>query len=180
MQLVEQHIISKGDPRFYRIDEMALASKNLWNLANYFVRQSFIFEGTYLNNTAVYYLVKSSDAYRALPRKISNQVLIQHDQAWTAFFEEVEAYQWHPEQFSGRPKLPKYKHKTEGRNLLVFELGAIWKAHLAHREIAVSHLGWLVETKQDSKQIKQVRIVPKADHYVIEVVYLVYGPLVAR
>jgi hypothetical protein len=27
MQLVEQHIISKGDPRFQNIDEMALASK---------------------------------------------------------------------------------------------------------------------------------------------------------
>lgn len=171
MQLVEQHIISKGDPRFQGIDEMAFASKNLWNLANYYVRQSFIFEHSYLNNAAVYHLVKSSDAYQALPRKVSNQVLIQLDQAWTAFFEAVEAYQEHPERFTGRPKLPKYKHKTAGRNLLVFELGAIWKAHLAQREIAVSQLGWLVETKQNPKQIQQVRLVPKADHYVVEVIY---------
>src|SRR5258707_4368659 len=150
---------------------MVFASKNLWNLANYFVRQSFIFEHTYLNNTAVYHLVKSSDAYQALPRKVSNQVLIQLDQAWTAFFEEVEAYREHPERFTGRPRLPKYKHKTQGRNLLVFERGALWKTHLAHREIAVSPLGWLVETKQNPKQIQQVRIVPKADHYVVEVIY---------
>ncbi len=173
MQLVEQHIISKSDPRYQQIDEMAFASKNLWNLANYFVRQAFIFEHIYLNNAAVYHLVKSSDAYQALPRKVSNQVLIQLDKAWTAFFEAAEAYQEHPEQFTGRPRLPKYKHKTEGRNLLVFELGAIWKAHLAQREIAVSQLGWLVETKQTPKQIKQVRIVPKADHYVVEVIYQV-------
>ncbi len=173
MQLVEQHVISKSDPRFQSIDEMALASKNLWNLANYSVRQAFIFEHTYLKNTAVYQLVKSSDAYKALPRKVSNQVLIQLDTAWTAFFEEVEAYREHPERFTGRPKLPKYKHKTQGRNLLVFERGAIWKAHLAHREIAVSQLGWLVETKQNPKHISQVRIVPKADHYVVEVVYQV-------
>ncbi len=171
MQLVEQHMIGKRDPRFQRIDEMAFASKNLWNLANYYVRQSFIFEHSYLNNAAVYHLVKSSDAYQALPRKVSNQVLIQLDKAWTAFFEAVEAYREHPEQFKGRPKLPKYKHKTSGRNLLVFELGAIWKTHLAHREIAVSQLGWLVETKQNPKQIKQVRIVPKADQYVVEVIY---------
>src|SRR6266704_1581526 len=145
MQLVEQHVLSTRDPRFQSIDEMAFASKNLWNLANYSVRQAFIFEHSYLNNTAVYHLVKSSDAYQALPRKVSNQVLIQLDKAWTAFFEAMQAYQEHPEQFTGRPRLPKYKHKTSGRNLLVFELGAIWKAHLAHREIAVSHLGWLVE-----------------------------------
>jgi putative transposase len=135
------------------------------------VRQSFIFEHSYLNDTAVYHLVKSSDAYQALPRKVSNQVLIQLDKAWTAFFEAVEAYREHPEQFTGRPKLPKYKHKTEGRNLLVFELGAIWKTHLAYREIAVSQLGWLVETKQNPKLVKQVRIVPKADQYVVEVIY---------
>jgi putative transposase len=171
MELVEQHIISKGDPRFQSIDEMALASKNLWNLANYYVRQSFIFGHIYLNNTAVYHLVKSSEAYQALPRKVSNQVLIQLDQAWTAFFEAMEAYHEHPERFTGRPRLPGYKHKTAGRNLLVFELGAIWKAHLAHREIAVSQLGWLVETKQNPKQIQRVRLVPKADHYVVEVVY---------
>jgi putative transposase len=171
MQLVEQHIISKSDPRYSVIDGMAFASKNLWNLANYYVRQSFIFEHIYLNNTAVYHLVKSSDAYQALPRKVSNQVLIQLDKAWTAFFEEMEVYHEHPEQFTGRPRLPKYKHKTSGRNLLVFELGAIWKAHLAQREIAVSQLGWLVETKQNPKQIKQVRIVPKAEHYVVEVIY---------
>src|SRR5260370_922304 len=171
MQLVEQHIISKGDAGSQGIDEMAFASKSLWNLANYYVRQAFIFEHSYLDNAAVYHLVKSSDAYQALPRKVSNQVLIQLDQAWTAFFEEMEAYQERPERFTGRPKLPKYKHKTEGRTLLVFELGAIWKAHLAQREIAVSQLGWLVETKQNPKQIQQVRLVPKADHYVVEVIY---------
>src|SRR5258708_33406055 len=114
---------------------MVFASKNLWNLANYYVRQSFIFEHSYLNNTAVYHLVKSSDVYQALPRKVSNQVLIQLDQAWTAFFEAVEAYREHPEQFTGRPKLPGYTHKTSGRNLLVFERGALSKAHLAPREI---------------------------------------------
>jgi putative transposase len=171
MQLVEQHIISKGDPRFHGIDEMAFASKNLWNLANYYVRQSFMFEHIYLNSAAVYHLVKSSVAYQALPRKVSNQVLIQLDQAWTAFFEEMEAYRERPERFTGRPKLPKYKHKTVGRNLLVFELGAIWKAHLAQREIAVSQLGRLVETKQHPKQIQQVRLVPEADQYVVEVIY---------
>ena len=173
MQLVEQHIINKRDSRFRSIDEMALASKNLWNLANYHVRQAFLFEHIYLCTTAVYHLVKSSEAYQALPRKVSNQVLIQLDQAWTAFFEAMKAYQEHPEQFTGRPRLPGYKHKTAGRNLLVFERGAIWTAQLAWREIAVSQLGWLTETRQNPQRIKQVRIVPKADHYVVEVVYQV-------
>lgn len=171
MRRVEQHVIERSHPTFGTIDEMAFASKNLWNLANYYVRQAFIFQHSYLNNTAIYHLVKSSDAYKALPAKVSNQVLIQLDKAWTAFFEAMKAWREHPETFTGRPNLPKYKHKTQGRNLLVFEMGAIWKADLAHQEIAVSQLGRLVETKQHPKSIEQVRIAPKADHYVVEVVY---------
>jgi putative transposase len=171
MRRVEQHVIERSHPKFHAIDEMAFSSKNLWNLANYYVRQAFIFQHSYLDNTAVYHLVKDSSAYKALPAKVSNQVLIQVDQAWTAFFEVMEAWRAHPETLTGRPNLPKYKHKTHGRNLVVFELGTIWKAELAQREIAVSQLGRLVETKQHPKSIEQVRLVPKADHYVVEVVY---------
>jgi hypothetical protein len=45
MQLVEQHVISKRDPRYAPIDAAAFASKNLYNAANYELRQAFIHEG---------------------------------------------------------------------------------------------------------------------------------------
>ncbi len=48
MQLVEQHIISKTDSRFAVIDQAAFLSKNLYNAANYLVRQSFIFDHRYI------------------------------------------------------------------------------------------------------------------------------------
>ena len=46
MQLVEQHVIRKADPRYATIDQAAFASK-AYNAANYIVRQSFIHEGVY-------------------------------------------------------------------------------------------------------------------------------------
>ncbi len=171
MRRVEQHVIEQTHPHVQAIDVMALASKNLWNLANYHVRQVFIFQHTYLNNTATFHRLKETDAYKALPAKVANQVLLQLHGAWTAFFEAMEEYRAHPERFRGRPGLPKYLHKTQGRNLLVFELGCIWKAELRMREIAVSQLGRIVETKQQPQTVQQVRIVPKADHYVVEVIY---------
>jgi putative transposase len=171
MRLVEQHVIKRADPRYAKIDEAALASKNLWNAANYLVRQSFIFEGKYLDNTAVFHQIKSHEAYQALPGKVSNQVLIQLHKAWVSFFEAMEEWHEHPEQFTGRPKLPGYKHKTAGRNLLVYELGAIWKRDLDRGLIAVSGLGVLVQTAQSRETVDQVRIVPKGDHSVVEVVY---------
>ena len=116
MQLVEQHIIEKADPRWARLDTVAFASKNLWNAANYLVRQSFIHRGTYLDNVKVFHLMKSHEAYRALPAKISNQVLIQLHHAWRGFFEAMDEWREHPEKFVGRPKLPGYKPKQHGRN----------------------------------------------------------------
>jgi len=171
MKRVEQHVLEKTHPHFRAIDELALASKNLWNLANYHVRQSFIFQHIYQDTTAIFHQLKQTDAYKALPAKVANQVLLQLHRAWTAFFEAMEVYRAHPECFRGRPGLPKYLHKTHGRNVVVFERGCIWKAELRVREIAVSQLGRIVETKQSPQSVQQVRIVPKADHYVVEVVY---------
>ena len=37
---------------------------------------------------------------------------------WVAFFEAMAQWREHLEKFLGRPQLPKYKHKTEGRNLM--------------------------------------------------------------
>jgi putative transposase len=128
------------------------------------VRQPFIFEHTYLDNTAVYHLVKSSDAYKALPAKVSNQVLIQLHDAWVGFFEAMEKWREHPEQFTGRPKLPGYLPKITGRNLLVYEFGAVWKRELDRGLIALSGLGVLVQTAQERSTLDQVRIVPRAEH----------------
>ena len=106
MKLVEQHVIKRGDPRYQRLDAAAFASKNLWNAANYLVRQSFIFQGAYLNNTAVFHLIKEHEAYQALPRKVSNQVLIQVHKAWKSFFEAMETWQITPQKFLGPNILP--------------------------------------------------------------------------
>src|SRR5712692_10545852 len=48
MQLVEQHVINRNDPRYAVIDQAAFASKNLYNAALYESRQAFIHEGVYL------------------------------------------------------------------------------------------------------------------------------------
>ena len=82
MQLVEQHVIRKADPRFAMIDQAAFASKNLYNAANYIVRQAFIHEGLYLGYAEVFHRIKDHEAYCALPRKVSNDVLRQLDKNW--------------------------------------------------------------------------------------------------
>jgi putative transposase len=171
MRLVEQHVIRQGDLRYASIDAAAFASKNLWNAANYLVRQAFIHEHNYLNYGEVFRQIRAHEAYQALPRKVSNQVLLQLHTAWQAFFAATAEYAKHPEKFGGRPKLPKYKHKTSGRNLLTYEWKAISKRALKHGMIALTNLGELVPTKVPRKALYQVRIAPRGTHYIIEVIY---------
>lgn len=42
MNLVEKHIIDKNHKLFKEIDELSFLSKNLYNYANYIIRQEFI------------------------------------------------------------------------------------------------------------------------------------------
>ncbi len=138
MKLVEQHLIRRSDPRFAAIDQAAFASKNLYNQANYQIRQAFLHEGKYLPYVEIFHRLKHHEAYCALPRKVSNSILIQLHKNWVAFFKANEAYQEDPSQFVGRPKIPGYKDKEKGRNILIYD---------------------------------QVRIVPRLDGYMVEVVY---------
>ena len=167
--LVEQHHIKASDARFGAIDAAAFAAKNLYNKALYEVRQAFIHRGEYLPFAQVYHILKRSEEYQALPRKVSQLVLKQLDQNWRSFFAAIKDWREHPERYLGRPKLPGYKPKQAGRFLLTYNSQAISRPMLRQGIIAPS--GLEIEVRTDKENVKQVRIVPRKGHYVVEVVY---------
>jgi putative transposase len=171
LQLVEQHVIDRRDPRYAVIDEAAFKSKHLYNAANYEYRQAFIHEGRYLNYNEVQKRMQSHEAYKALPAKVSQQILMVLDKNWKGFREGLKAYYEDPSKFFERPRPPKYKHKTEGRNILVYTIQAMsrGKDGLKCGIIKPSMLPIEVQTKH--KDVDQVRIVPRKGFYVVEVVY---------
>jgi len=169
MQLVEQHVIRKADPRFAAIDQAAFASKKLYNAANYIVRQAFIHEGVYLGFVEVFHHIKGHEAYCALPRKVSNDVLRQLDRDWRGFFAALAAWQADPSKFLGRPKLPGYKDKQHGRNILIYDLQALSTPGLRRGEVLPSQVGIVILTKQTA--VAQARIVPRKGYDIVEVVY---------
>lgn len=171
MQLTEQHRIGRFDPRLPELDTVCFASKNLYNAALYQMRQAFIFQ----NHTRIPYedldkLMQPTDEYRALPAKVAQQVLRQVCLAWKSYFAAVAEYRKHPAKFLGHPKLPKYLDK-HGRNVLVFTEQAISQAKKNEGWILPSGLDLRVMTDIPQDRIAQVRIVPKATHYRVEVVY---------
>ncbi|AFZ07149.1 transposase, IS605 OrfB family [Oscillatoria nigro-viridis PCC 7112] len=171
MQLTERHIIKSTSHRFAQIDELAFKSKNLYNAANYVIRQSFIYGWKYVNYNEMNRLMKSHEAYKNLPAKVSQQILMVLDRNWKSFFEAIKAYKADPSKFTGRPKLPKYKDKVKGRNLLVYTIQAISSKQLRNGVIKLSGTNLSIKTKVSPDRICQVRLIPKCDAYVIEVIY---------
>ena len=119
MQLTEQHVIDRSDPRYQAIDAASFASKNLYNATLYTLRQIFVGEGEYLNYNTMDKIMQKHEAYRGLPTKVAQMVVKQVHEAWISYFKACAEYREEPSKFKARPKLPGYKDKVEGRNLLV-------------------------------------------------------------
>ncbi|MGF1539591.1 MAG: RNA-guided endonuclease InsQ/TnpB family protein [Pleurocapsa sp.] len=169
MKLVERHLISKSHPCWSEIDQYSFLSKNLFNLANYHYRQYFFQHRQKLNFNQLYHLVSKTTDYLALPTKVSKQIIRKLDSAWNSYLGALKEYQKHPDKFLGLPKIPKYKHKQKGRNILIYPFESVYKkplkqgiCHLSMSEIKIPTL---------IKEIIGVRIVPKTSCYVLEIVY---------
>jgi putative transposase len=170
MQLVEQHRIDRHDPRWTAIDAAAFASKNLYNAALYLTRQTYLTDHTVLSYGELDRLLQPTAEYRALPAKVAQWVLKQIRLAWTSYFPACQEWEVDPKKFQGHPKLPKYRGK-QGRNLLTYTIQAISRHSKNAGWIVPSGLPVRIATKRPFDAIAQVRIVPHATHYTVEVVY---------
>jgi putative transposase len=168
MQLVEQHRIDGHDTRFAAIDVAAFASKNLYNAALYATRQAFIYQQRIITYEELAHDLKASVEFRVLPAKVAQWVLRQVALAWKSYFAACAAWEADPTRFPGHPKLPKYLDKR-GRNLLTYTEQAISRAPRNRGYVVPSGLDIRVETRQTA--VDQVRIVPHASHYTVEVIY---------
>ena len=64
IQRTEQHNIKYGSDFYKFIDEYCFKSKNLYNYANYIVRQEFINNNKWIHYNELFQLVKESDPYK--------------------------------------------------------------------------------------------------------------------
>jgi putative transposase len=115
MRLVERHVIDKNHLYWAEIDDLSFKAKNLYNLATYHCRQRFFAERKSWGLNDLYHLTKDSDAYRALPTKVSKQIVKRVVKCWTGYLAAIREYRRSPEKFLAEPKIPGYKDKTEWR-----------------------------------------------------------------
>lgn len=182
MRLVEKHVINKNNVLFKEIDSIAFLSKNLYNKANFIIREDYIpklkqrQQGIKTQLKWIRYnklqkqLQDNRDIdYYALPTKVSQHVLRQLDDCWESYHAAARDYKKNPKKYKGEPQIPKYKKKLTGRNVVIYTNQAISMVKLIHGIIKLSKTDIKINTKQ--RIIKQVRIVPKNGYYIIEVIY---------
>lgn len=149
------------------VSRLCHLSKNLYNEANYIVRQNLFESGVWIRYYELWTLLKESENYKALPSGTAQQTLRIVDKNWSAFFKAIKEWKKHPEKFLGRPKIPKYK-KKDGEFVLVFtNIQAKIKDGLL---ILPKKVG--LELKTRIKQgLREVRVIPKGVGYVVEIVF---------
>jgi len=173
---IEQHNINKNNKNFKIIDNLCFKSKNVYNFANYIIRQEFINNNIWIGYNQIANIVKESEPYKDLGSNVGQQTLKILDKNWKSFFVAIKDWSKNPKKYLGKPKLPKYKEK-DGRFVLGIDN---IKAHLENGYLRFSWkplkpLNNIYKTNIKGKLI-QVRFVPHKSHYTMEIVYEIEVP----
>ena len=171
MYLVERHIIKTNNPLFKELDNVCFLSKNLYNKALYLVRQHYFNTKEYLN----YYKVnrklidsKDVDYYAVGSTRVANHTLMLLDRNFKSFFSLLKKKK--NKDYDKPIRIPRYLDK-QGRYVAVFVARAISKTFLRKGLIKLANISNVVKTKTTIDNIVEVRVVPRTNHYILEVVY---------
>ena len=164
MNRVERHIIKDSK----KLNHLCWLSKNLYNYANYCLRQSFTKTGKLPNEYELTGKLSKRNQvdYRALPAQTSQQIIKLLYKNWKSFFRAIKDYKKNPSKYLGRPKLPNYKDKA-GQSIVLFtgQQCSVKEGFIKFPKEVLEPL------KTKVSGVVQVRIIPEATCHVIEVVY---------
>ncbi len=143
-------------------------SKNLYNEANYIIRQRFFKDRHWIRYTQLNRLLKTSNNYTALPSQSSQQTLRTLDKNWWSFFQAIRDWRQHPQKYRSRSKIPGYKRKN-----------GEFPVFFTNQQCRIRHGYLLFPKRVNLPSIKtnindclhQVRIIPNSERYILEVIY---------
>lgn len=158
------------------LDSNSNLSKNLYNQANYIIRNRFIETGEYLNYFEMDKIMKETKNlegdcnYNLLPVQTSQQILKLLDKNWKSYFKSIKDYYKNKSKYLGKPKMPNYKR--EDKNILIFTnqtmkfVNGRLKNKKSNINIRIPNY-----SGKDFNTFQQVRILPRKDYYEVEIVY---------
>ena len=159
---------------FEVVDRYCFYSKNVYNEANYILRQEFVKNNRILGAYDIQKLMQNMDCYKECGSQAAQKTIQMLDKAWKSFLVSIKDYSKNPIKYLGKPKIPKYLKKN-GRQ--VFSLKNI-QCTLKDGLFTISFKpfkGYTVRTHAKGR-LRQCRFVPKGLYYVMEIVYEIEVP----
>ena len=141
----------------------------LYNYSLYEVRQG-IFSGDYLKEYELSTKLgkENQHDFRNLSCAVSQQVIKQVFQAIRTWIRTKKDYEKNPSKYQSKPKLPKYK-RGKKQNTVVFTTSSCRvKDGYIH---FVKNIIEPIKTNIGGSKLCQVRIIPQATCYIVEVIY---------
>ena len=171
MERIEKHVINKNHPMYEACDLLCFQSKNMYNLCNYTIRQTFIKDGIVKRYGDLNKELKHTDAFKELGSNSAQMVTKILCKNWKSFLVAVSDYTKHPDKYFAKPKIPKYL-KKDGRFVCTL---TNWQTqiHNGYLYFAFKRLkpfNNMFRTKVTGYHLS-TRIVPKGGCYVLEIVY---------
>ena len=182
IQRVEKHKIKQSNTYYLLIDSFCFNAKNLYNHANYLIRQEFVSNGNWLRYADLDKTLKADieyPDYKNMPTAQSAQQLLRLlDKNWKSFFQSIKDWAKNKDKYLGRPKLPKYKDKNSRYVLILTNQNVKLKDGILQFPKVFN--GFTIKplfiNKENYVSFQQVRFIPKANHIELEVIYNVEIP----
>ena len=177
VQQTERHIIKKSHPYYSMFCEYTHLVKNLYNHANFLVRNEFINTGKWLRYIDLEKRLRQDTDYpdyKNMPVAQSAQQTLQLlDRNWKSFFNSIKDWSKNKDKYTGRPKLPKYKPKDGKMVFILTNQQLRLRDDLLH--FPKSFSGFTMKPRcvhlSNFTKINQIRIVPNNQVFCVEIVY---------
>ena len=181
-QRVEKHIIKKNSPHYSMLLDFCHRSKNLYNHANYIIREELTKNGKWIRYNDLDKILKADKEYpdyADMPTAASaQQTLRVLDKDWKGYFKSHKDWKKHPEKYLGEPKFPKFKKKNG--YFSVYHTGQQCKIKNGIVRFPKSFNGFTLSSKIDARDdfisLQQVRIKPCGFCLKAEIVYRIDVP----
>jgi len=170
-------MIKSTNEYYAMLDHFCFLSKNLYNHANYMVRQTFIKDNKWIRYGELDQRLKTDQEfpdYAAMPTaQTAQQTLRLLDRNWKSFFASMKDWSKNKEKYPGRPNLPKCASKNGRKSLIVTNQNCKLKDGIVY--FPKSFHGFACKfyhcNRNGFVKLSQVRFLPHYNKIVMEIVY---------
>jgi IS605 OrfB family transposase len=160
--------------RNQNLSRLCHLTKNLYNRANYLIKEERRKKGILLTYYDLDKLLKGEECYKLLPAHTAQHTLKHLNNNWKAYFLALKEWKKDYKRFLSKPRPPKFKRPR-----------AETIAFISNQQARIVD-GWLklpktinfsIKTRLTTKnELREVRIVPRGVGYTIEIVYFKIVP----